>query len=194
MDLAKLIERAKGICLSPKAEWPKIAAETTDVKSLYVGYVVILAAIPALAKFVSTARFSVTLAIGVAVFTYVLSLVAIYLFSLIISALAPTFDGTPSSIQALKVAVYSATPGWLAGIFNVIPWIGWLLSLGGAAYGVYVLYEGLNPLMRNPVEKSVGYAVLVVVCWILLATVISMLPAAILLGGVAMTGASLFRM
>jgi len=48
--------------------------------------------------------------------------------------------------------------------------------------------------MRNPVEKSVGYAVLVVVCWILLATVISMLPAAILLGGVAMTGASLFRM
>ena len=38
MDLAKLIERAKGICLSPKAEWPKIAAETTDVKSLYVGY------------------------------------------------------------------------------------------------------------------------------------------------------------
>ena len=31
MDFAKLIERAKSICLSPKTEWEKIAAETADV-------------------------------------------------------------------------------------------------------------------------------------------------------------------
>ena len=40
-----LIERIKSILLNPKEEWPKIAAEPATVQSLYVGYIMILAAI-----------------------------------------------------------------------------------------------------------------------------------------------------
>ena len=39
------IDRLKNILLTPKTEWPVIAGETATVQSLYVGYIMILAAI-----------------------------------------------------------------------------------------------------------------------------------------------------
>jgi hypothetical protein len=108
MDLAKLIERAKGICLSPKAEWPKIAAETTDVKSLYVGYAAILALIPAICGFigmtvigvsmpiVGTIRTPIAAGLAQLIIGYVLGLGVIYLVGMIVNALAPTFSGEKS--------------------------------------------------------------------------------------------------
>ena len=47
-----LIERVQSILLRPKQTWPVIAAEPADVASIYTGYVVILAAIPAIAGFI----------------------------------------------------------------------------------------------------------------------------------------------
>ena len=47
-----LIERVKSILVKPKETWPVIAAEGGDVASLYTGYVMILAAIPAVAGFI----------------------------------------------------------------------------------------------------------------------------------------------
>src|SRR3546814_3114058 len=41
MDTAKLVERVKSILLSPKSEWPVIAAEPATVKGLYTGYFMI---------------------------------------------------------------------------------------------------------------------------------------------------------
>ena len=156
MDLAKLIERVKGIVLSPKAEWEKIAAETTDVKSLYVGYAMILAAIPAICGFIGstvigvsipfvggTYRTPVSTALVHLVLGYVLGLAAIYVVSLIVTALAPTFDGQKDPIQALKVIVYSSTPVWLAGVFSLIPLLG-VLGIIAGLYGLYLLYIGLS--------------------------------------------------
>ena len=117
MDLAKLIERAKGICLSPKAEWPKIAAETTDVKSLYVGYAAILALIPAICGFigmtvigvsmpiVGTIRTPIAAGLAQLIIGYVLGLGVIYLVGMIVNALAPTFSGEKNLIQALKLVI-----------------------------------------------------------------------------------------
>jgi hypothetical protein len=48
MDIAKLIERAKNICLTPSTEWPKIADEPADVMSLFKNYAMILAVRPLL--------------------------------------------------------------------------------------------------------------------------------------------------
>jgi hypothetical protein len=43
---AALIERVKALLLTPKDEWPKIAAEPATIASLYSNYVIYLAAIP----------------------------------------------------------------------------------------------------------------------------------------------------
>lgn len=194
MDFSKLIERVKAIVLTPKTEWEKIAVETTDTKSLFLNYAMILAAIPAIAGFLGTLRFSFGVAIGTAVVSYVLGLVALFVIGIIINALAGTFGATSNTDQAMKVAVYSSTPGWLAGVFNIIPVAGSVIALIGGLYGVYVLYLGLSPLMKNTEDKSVGYTALIVVCWVVLLFVIGLLTASLFMGGAMLgAGAGMFR-
>ena len=41
--------------------------------------------------------------------------------ALIIDALAPSFDGQKNQNQALKVAVYSYTASWVAGVLGLVP-------------------------------------------------------------------------
>ena len=47
-----LIDRAKSILLKPKSEWEVIDAEPASVGSIFIGYAMILAAIPPLAGLV----------------------------------------------------------------------------------------------------------------------------------------------
>ena len=123
-----IVERAKNIILQPKAEWQKIDAEPQTVQGLYTGYVMILAAIPAVCAFIGLsiigmgmfgASYRVPIAAGVAhlVVSYALSLGSVYVVALIIDALAPNFGGQKNFIQALKVSAFSPTAAWLAGVF-----------------------------------------------------------------------------
>jgi len=199
MDFAKLIERVKGIVLSPKTEWEKIAAEPADVKSLFTGYAMILAAIPAVCgligstvigvslPIVGTLRTPIAAALVQLVLTYVLGLVVIYVVALIVDALAPTFDGQKNSVQALKLVVYSSTPVWLAGVFALVPLLS-VLGILAALYGLYLLYIGLAPLMKNPQHKSIGYTALIIVCYIVLAIIVGVVIAAAAGTGMAMRG------
>ena len=47
-----LVDRVKNILLQPSQEWAVIETETTDTKTLYTSYAMILAAIPAVAGFI----------------------------------------------------------------------------------------------------------------------------------------------
>lgn len=196
MDFAKLIERAKNICLTPQTEWPKVAEEQATTGSIFTGYAMILAAIPAVATILASlvgGRMGLTFGIGAALIGYVIGLVVIFIASLIVNALATTFDGTKNPTNALKLVVYSMTPGWLAGIFNVIPLIGWVVALIGSLYGIYLFYLGLAPLMKNPHDKSVGYTALVIVCYIVIFMVLSFVFMGLLFSGAMMGGAAMLR-
>ena len=179
-----LVQRAKDIWLTPKTEWPVIAGETRPAGGLISGYVVPLALIGPVAgfiggsiigrslPFIGTYRVSVLAGLEMAVFVFVMAIVGVFVISFIINALAPTFNGEKNSQQALKVAVYSYTPAWLAGVFNLLPLLG-LLGVLGALYGLYLLYVGLPRLMKCPEDKALGYTVVVVVCAIVLSLVVT---------------------
>ena len=202
-----LIDRIKNICITPKTEWPVIAGETTSTASLMTGYVMPLAAIGAVAGFIGgsvighgipfmggTFRTPILLGAGVAVLMLVMAVVGVFILSFIINALAPSFGGEKNSGQAMKVAVYSYTAAWVAGIFNIIPWIGGFLALFGALYSLYLLFLGLPQLMKCPEDKSFGYTVVVVICAIVLTIVIGMLATCVggagMMAGGAMSGGS----
>jgi hypothetical protein len=190
-----MIDRIKAICLKPNAEWPVIEAETTSTRDLMIGYVAPLAAIAPIASFVGgvfigrtipfIGTYHVPLGTGLtlAVVTYALSLVGVFVLSLIISALAPSFGGQKSSAQALKVAVYSYTPAWVAGVLTVFTSLS-ILAIVASFYGLYVLYLGLPVLMKNPKEKSLGYTIVIVICAIVLWVVIGAVGGAV--GGAGM--------
>ena len=179
-----LVERVKRILLTPRTEWAVIDAEPATTAGLYTGYIMPLAAIGPIAQFIGYSLVGMRIPFGGGVYRtpmssgitgavvgYVLTLVGVYVLALIIDGLAPSFDGTKSRIQALKVAAYSATAGWLAGIFAIIPMLGILGLLG--LYSLYLLYLGLPVLMKAPQEKAMGYTVVVIVAGIVLAVVVA---------------------
>jgi hypothetical protein len=182
-----LVERVKNILLTPKTEWPVIAAEATDVKSLYINYIVILAAIPAVAGILGLLimHFAVA-AVGYAIVQYILTLIMVFLVALLIDALAPTFGGQKSQINALKLVAYSATAGWVASVFLVIPMLGAIIALIASLYGIYLLYLGLPVMMKCPQEKVIPYLVVTIVIWILLSWVFMALIAGRALGPMMM--------
>jgi hypothetical protein len=199
-----IVQRAKNICLTPNTEWNVIADEPATAGSLITGYAAPLAAIPAIAGFIGGAIIGRTLpfvghyrvpmapALIGAVFSFGMALVGVFVLALIIDALAPTFGGQKNQIQALKLAVYSYTPAWIAGVLDLLPLVG-ILSIFAAFYGMYVLYLGLPRLMKSPPEKSLPYTVVILVCAIVLSIVITVVGGLVLAatgGAAALSSAS----
>jgi len=158
-----LVERVKAILLTPKTEWPVIDGESGDANYLFTNYVAMLAAVPAVAVFIGRTidGLGIGRALILAIFLYVIYCVAWYIEALVIDALAPTFGGRKDMPSALKVAAYSATAGWLAGIFQIIPRLSFLTILG--LYSLYLLWLGLPVLMKSPADRATGYTAAVVV-------------------------------
>jgi hypothetical protein len=127
-------------------------------------------------------------AVGHALVSYVISLVVIFVVALIVDALAPTFGGTKSQINALKLVAYSATAGWVASIATVIPILGWIVAIIGSLYGIYLLYLGLPVLMKCPQDKAVVYLVVVVIVYLVLSWILSAILLAGIFGGAMMGG------
>jgi hypothetical protein len=180
-----LVQRVKRILLSPRTEWEVIDAEAPTLATLYTGYVMPLAAIGPISQVIGYSVFGITVpfmgtyrvpigsAIISAVVSYILTLVGTYVLALIIDGLAPTFNGQRNQIQALKVAAYSSTASWVAGIFLLIPGLRLLTILG--LYSLYLLYLGLPILMKAPRERAMGYTAVVVLAAIVLFVIIGVI-------------------
>jgi hypothetical protein len=180
-----IVQRAKNILLNPKGTWPVIEAEPATVQSVYVPYVLVLAAIPAIAAFIGfsligigglgmSVRVPVGAGITGMIVSYVLSLAMVYVLALIVNALAPTFGGQKNLVNALKVVAYGATASMLGGIFNLVPSLS-ILGLLAALYSVYLIYTGLPVLMKSPPDKAVVYTAVVIVCGIVAGIVVGMI-------------------
>ena len=167
-----LVARAQGLILKPKEEWVKIKGEDTAPMALFTGYAALLAPIPAIAQFIGvwphrhphpvsrhpTACPSAPALVGPSSITFS-AWPASTRFGLIINALAPNFGSKPNPENAMKLAVYSMTIAFVAGIFYIIPSLGVLAGIAGL-YGLYVLYLGFNtPMMDTPKDKVIGYLV-----------------------------------
>ncbi|HEY2178433.1 MAG TPA: Yip1 family protein [Caulobacteraceae bacterium] len=193
---AGLISRVQGILLKPSAEWDVIDGEAATVPGLFTGYACILAAIGPVATVIQHLLFlhwTLPIIIVLAVLTYVMSLVGVYIVGFIIDALAPSFDAQKNQIQAMKLAVYSYTAAWVAGILNILPILG-ILAIIAALYGLYIFWLGLPKLMKAPAEKATGYAVVTVIIAIVVNAVIGMVVAAViasLMAGAIMSGAAM---
>jgi hypothetical protein len=156
-----LVNRVKAILMQPKSEWQVIDGEPATIGSIYVGYIVPLAAIPAICGAVWITRFAPGAGVRYAITRYVLGLLSPFVLSLVINALAPSFGGQKSQIQALKVAAYAATASWVTGIFLLIPGLGILSILG--LYSLYLLYLGLPVLMKVPADRALSYTLVTII-------------------------------
>ncbi|WP_018266378.1 Yip1 family protein [Methylosinus sp. LW4] len=164
--LRDILERAKRIISSPKTEWAAIEAEQTTALDLYRNYILYLAAVPAIANFLGGWLFGFSRGSNVvhysfftglirAALQYGLGLPLLYGVALVISMLAPSFEGKRDDLRALKLIAYSYTPIWLAEIFGLVPGLRWLDVLG--VFAVYLFYVGVSRMMRSKEEYSDVY-------------------------------------
>ncbi|HET7674130.1 MAG TPA: Yip1 family protein [Gammaproteobacteria bacterium] len=187
-----IVGRVKNILFQPRAEWGVIAEEPATPKSLYLNYIMLLAAIGPIASIIGNSVVGVTLpfvgghyrvplgnSIGYAVLAYVLTLVGAFVLALVIETLAPNFGGVKDRTQALKVVAYSWTPSWIVAVVQIFPGsilLG-LLALAAGIYGLYLLYLGLPPVMKSPPERAVGYTAASVIAAIIIYLIIGWLAA-----------------
>lgn len=164
-----IVARVRSIILNPKEEWVRIKAEPTTVRDLFRSYIMILAAVPAVGQLlghilvgsrlpmIGRYRWPIGSALANAILTYVLALAAVYLFALIINELAPSFASAKNMTAALKLAAYSMTPAWVAGVLYLVPGLANLVILA-SLYGLYLLYLGFaTPMMETPKDKIPAY-------------------------------------
>jgi hypothetical protein len=189
-----IVPRIQNILMSPKTEWPVIAVEGASVNSLYMGYIIPLAAIPAICTFISFSfflPFGLTYGLIWAILSYGLGLVATYIMAFIAAKLAPSFNGRDDLIQGLKLIAYAYTASWVGGIFTLIPFVGWIGTLAAGIYGLYLLYLGTSPVMGVPADKSVIYTIVLIVVAIIVIGIIGAVVGAVVTSvvGVGMIGA-----
>jgi hypothetical protein len=165
--------RAKAILVDPAAAWRGIEKDIGDPAYLLSRYVAVLALIPALSSFVGATLIGVVTPSGVlrtdlidglfgAIFSYAASCAIVLLLGLIIDLLAPLFGGRRDFEDAFKLAVYSFTPLWLAGIFLLLPGLRFLLLTG--AYGIYLFWLGAPRLTKVPEQQAANFTAVGVVC------------------------------
>lgn len=190
-----LVHRVKDILLRPKETWPVVKSEGTTIGRIYKSYALILAAIPTVAQAIGLLligtsfigiryRASLDSALGEAILSYCVSLVALYIVALIINSLAPKFASRKNLTNAFKLVAYSWTPSWIAGVLLLIPSLASLAKLA-SLYGLYLLYLGLPVLMDTPREKVTLYFLsAVILSIILVGFIVSVVALFFPLGGV----------
>src|ERR1700728_1096007 len=91
---AGLVARVQNIITKPAVELDVLAVEPASVGGLFTGYACILAAIGPIATLLGDVLFLHISPLGgavIAVLSYVLSLVGVYVIAFIVDALAPSF-------------------------------------------------------------------------------------------------------
>ena len=101
MNFPKLQARVVGMLKDPTFEWRTISAEPDDIQSLYMNYIVPLAAIPAVAKFLGLGVVGVPFLGRVGFFTALVTAIVVFLQTLI--AQLERIDGRRAEARRLRL-------------------------------------------------------------------------------------------
>ena len=163
-----LINRVKGILVSPKTEWLVIATENQSMSTLITSYTLPLALVAAAANFIGYGFIwgaaSITWGLYFAVSVAVSAIISVVISSYVVDALAPSFGSEKNLNRSAQLVAYGATPGIVGSVLNIFPpiaFIGMLFAL----YGIYLWYLGLTPIKKTPDDKRIAY---LVVCFVVL--------------------------
>jgi Yip1 domain len=188
IDHKTIVERVKSIILTPKEEWSRIATDAQSQRDILTGYVLPLAAIGPVSSLIGSQLFgygalgfsyrpSLIGALSTAVISFALGIIGVFILAFIADFLAPKFGGQSNRLNAFKLVAFGSTAMWLAGIFGLIPSLGFFSLLG--LYSIYLYYTGAEPLMKVPANQSGAYTAVTILCAILMSFLIAPITVAI---------------
>lgn len=165
------IQHIIGLFTDPVSEWERIRDEQKS-KSRGVGFIFVLAAIPAIAGYIGTTqvgwrigvgdpvRITGDSAISIAIIFYVAMIVGVFSIGWVIHLMGKAYELEKPLPLCIALAAYTATPLFMIGLMIVYPvlWLNMLLGLPALAYTVYLLYSGLPVMMEIPAERGFLYS------------------------------------
>jgi len=166
------IQHIIGLLTDPTSEWEKIREQQKSNDKRGVGFVFILAAIPAISGYIGTTqvgwrigvgepiRITGDSAISIAIIYYLALVVGVFTIGWVIHLLGKAYEVVKPLPLCIALAAYTATPLFLIGLMEVYPvlWLNMLLGLPALAYTVYLLYSGLPIMMEIPAERGFLYS------------------------------------
>src|SRR5947209_321221 len=132
----RIIDRVKNIITTPATEWIVISAEQPDINKIIGGYVVPLAGLEALAAFIGYGFIGIS-AFGTrytgyewgvyqALNIFINAIASVYISSLVVDALAPSFGSEKNFGRSVQLIAYSYTPAFVGGLLAIFPPIAFL--------------------------------------------------------------------
>jgi len=160
-----------GLFTDPTNQWEKIR-EQYKSRSGGIGFIFVLAAIPAISGYIGTTQVGWRIGVGdpvkitgdsavmIAIIFYVAMIVGVFTIGWMIHLLGKAYEVERPLPLCLALAAYTATPLFLIGVMEVYPLLllNMLLGLPALAYTVYLLYSGLPIMMEIPAERGFLYS------------------------------------
>jgi len=188
--LQNIIARVKEIIMSPTQTWPKIKAENKSISDIYSNYLIVLAAIPPLCMWLGLMIFGIRIPIiGIhyrppffsslidAILNYGASLALVYIAAVVFELLAPKFNAKADRTSVFRLFAYAGTPAYVAGVFSILPGIGFLAMAAGGIYSIYLLWTAHPQFIEVASDKKPIYLaasfVSTALCGFVLFTVVS---------------------
>lgn len=163
-----MINHVWGLFAHPNREWQEITGEERGVSKLHLGEVAVLAAIPAISAFIGTTqmgwsigggepvRLTESSAIQLTLLSYLAMLGGVAVMGGFIHWMARTYDASPTLVQCVVFAAYTATPLFIGGLAALYPhiWLGMTVGTAAICYTTYLLYVGLPTFMNIPPDEG----------------------------------------
>ncbi len=168
-----LIEKVKELLTKPAEFLLKAKDEQTNLKELIMGYVIFLAAIPAIGNFIGyavigrsilghTVRYPMKDALPHAILWYAASVALVIAVIFITQKLSINFGGNGNIDIAARAIVYSYTPAWVAGVFYIIPALSVIAMIAGF-YSLYLLWISTDKLLDIPENKRMTFMIVLII-------------------------------
>lgn len=170
MNPQYIIDRTRGIILSPVQEWETIKNEQKSNLELILTFALPLAVLGALARLVGlwgwNRYWGIGWSIRYAVLEALVPLAAIVIASYVLYALAGSFNSDKNLNNAFKLVTHAYTPALLAAVVaNLSLYLSWIGLLG--LYSIYLFWTGVPQMLHTPEQKKLGYVIVSAVVIIL---------------------------
>jgi uncharacterized membrane protein len=163
MDLMPRIIR---IVVSPRDEWERIAGEGWQSALIYV---LLLSLLPALASFVNVRNSELRLPPNAVLMTYFSSAFGVLAIAAAFWLLARMFSPKATAQGCVKVAVYGATPLYIAAGLLVMPVLV-IVCVVSLLHVFYLYYLGAQQLLGVPENDAAQFVAIALVLAIVAST------------------------
>ena len=163
-----MIQNVVGLLTNPDKAWRTIKLEDSSLKPLYLGHILVLAAIPAISAYIGTSQVGWTIgtlepvkltqasALQMTVLTWLAMLAGVAIMGAFIHWMSRTYDSSPTLSECLIFAAYTATPLFIGGLAALYPnlWLAMFVGTLAICYTTYLLYQGIPIFMNIPSEEG----------------------------------------